>query len=104
MNNRIYTDTKGYEHEVTRQADALTVLGQKGKEPFAVIVFEREEATDQGTPSREYIQPMLFSGDAEEINVAIEDFMGTDGDGDITVEAHLEAYRGIEPDDIEFGD
>jgi hypothetical protein len=104
MSERIYTDVPGYEAEVTRQVDELTVLGQKEGGPFAVVAFERDEIVDDARPSREYVQPVLFTGDADEINAAIADFMGPDGDGDITTEAWLEAYRGIEPGDIEFGD
>lgn len=103
MSDRIYTDTKGYEDAVTKAADALTREGQASGDPFAVVVFEREEIVDEARPSREYIMPVLFTGDdADEINAAIADFMGPDGDGDITTEAWLEAYRGIEPADIEF--
>ena len=103
MSDRIYTDEQGYETQITEAADALTRKGQASGDPFAVIVFEREEATDEKTPSCEYVQAILFTGDdADEINAAIEDFMGPDGDGDITVEAYLEAYRGIDPSDLDF--
>ena len=100
---RIYTDEKGYELRATEVAAELARVAQKNGDPFAVVIFEREEATDEGTPSREYLQPVLFTGDdADEINAAIADFMGPDGDGDITTEAYLEVYRGIEPGDIDF--
>jgi hypothetical protein len=103
MSERIYTDTKDHADVATAAADVLTRAGQAAGDPFAVVVFEREEASDDLTPAREYLQPVLFTGaDAEEINAAIADFMGPDGDGDITTEAWLEAYRGIEPGDIDF--
>ena len=100
---RIYTDEPGYELRATEQAAELARIAQRSKDPFAVVIFEREEATNDQTPSREYLQPVLFTGDdADEINAAIADFMGPDGDGDITTEAYLEVYRGIEPGDIDF--
>ena len=102
MNTRIYTDTKGHEDELARQVKTLAAAGLTDGDPYALVVFEREEAADDVTPSRAYLLPVLFSGSVDDINASIEDFMGPDGDGDITLEAWLEAYHGIDPVDINF--
>jgi hypothetical protein len=102
MSERIYTDLKGHEEELARQVKVLVTSGLMDGDPYALVVFEREEAADDATPSRAYLQPVLFSGSVDDINAAIEDFMSPDGDGDITLEAWLEAYHGIDPVDIDF--
>jgi hypothetical protein len=99
MSGRLWADAPDRDQALAAVVRTVVRAGQGGDDPWAVIVFEREEA--QG--GRAYLQAELFTGSAASISAQIEDFLGPDGDGDITTESWCETTSAdLDPADIDF--
>lgn len=96
---RLYADAPNATEDIKRIVDEIVIDAQSEDAPWAVVVFEREEATG----GRPYLQAELYVGTAEEIEASIESLLAGDDDEDITTESWCEATSaGLTPAEIGF--
>lgn len=98
---RVYADTPNATEDIGRLVDEIAIDARDEDAPWAIVVFEREEAKG----GRAYLQAELYVGTPEEIELAIQSLIDGDDDRDITTESWCERTSdGLTPAEIGFED